>query len=456
MNEQREFNEDEIGRVLKFINQVLEGETPIDLPEQLAQRGDLQDLQARIKNLQEYILALVDGDFSQDLQFKGVLADTFTAWIVGQQQAALERERVQARLREINRDLQSEIHERKRLEEDEREARQMAEKLRVAGDELNKSLDFNALLQAILVQVGKIIPYDGANIFILEGKRVVLRKHLGYEKFGNGVQEQLSGFSLNPQKVHMFRTILETHQPQVIPDTLNDPRWMKFNLNIPRVRSWCGFPLIVHDEVYGFLGLDKLEPDFYTEDLLQYLQIFAGQASLALNNALLFGEMRKMARLDPLTGIFNRRAFFERAQEELKRSCRYGSDVSILMLDVDHFKHINDTYGHLVGDQVLQGVARLCQGELRVVDRLARYGGEEFVVLLPETGSERAAATAERLRELIGESQIDTDAGAVCCTVSVGVTSFHRNCETLEELLERADQALYRAKNAGRNCVEIL
>ena len=125
------------------------------------------------------------------------------------------------------------------------------------------------------------------------------------------------------------------------------------------------------------------------------------------------------------------------------------------MLDIDHFKRVNDTYGHPIGDLVLQNVARLCQNSLREVDSFGRYGGEEFVALLPQTNCEQAFATAERLRRSIAEGDIQSEAGVIRCTVSVGVATFNRNCKSLEELLERADQALYHAKRAGRNRVEI-
>ena len=162
-----------------------------------------------------------------------------------------------------------------------------------------------------------------------------------------------------------------------------------------------------------------------------------------------------MAGKDPLTGVSNRRAFFERAQEEHRRACRYKTTFSILMLDIDYFKRVNDRYGHTAGDQVLQHIARLCAQSLREIDRFGRYGGEEFIALLPQTGHEAALVTAERLRSLVEQAVIPVEAGEIRCTVSVGMATFLGDCESLEGLLERADQALYRAKRAGRNRVEI-
>jgi diguanylate cyclase (GGDEF)-like protein len=356
----------------------------------------------------------------------------------------------------MNQDLQTEVEERKRAEFDERQAREMAEKLRTAGEEINKSLDFEALLETILVQLERIIPYDGANIFIIEGDKAVMRKHIGYERFGKHVPALMDHFVMNLEDIQMYQAILKTHHPVVVSDTLADPRWLRMDVDMKQIRSWCGLPLMVQDQVYGVLGLDKLQSGFYTEKDIEFLQIYAGQAALAMENARLFSELSQMARLDALTGVYNRRAFFERAQEELQRSCRYGSEVSVIMLDIDRFKRTNDTYGHPVGDQVLQAVARRCRESLREVDLFGRYGGEEFVALLPQTGREQAAVTAGRLRHEIANTDILTDAGPVHTTISLGVTAFNRNCEILEELLERADQALYRSKRNGRDRVSVV
>jgi diguanylate cyclase (GGDEF)-like protein len=157
---------------------------------------------------------------------------------------------------------------------------------------------------------------------------------------------------------------------------------------------------------------------------------------------------------DALTGVYNRRYLESRLGEEVARARRYGLPLGCMMIDLDHFKDINDRYGHQVGDQVLRGVAALMQSNLRVSDILARYGGEEFTVLATETGLEGTAATAEKLRSLLDTSPIPTDAGPLRITVSIGVAAL-RPEEGASELLRRADLALYRAKEAGRNRVQV-
>jgi diguanylate cyclase (GGDEF)-like protein/PAS domain S-box-containing protein len=160
-------------------------------------------------------------------------------------------------------------------------------------------------------------------------------------------------------------------------------------------------------------------------------------------------RLRKLATTDELTGAFNRRHFFELGQAELERAERYGRDTSLAMLDIDHFKRINDAQGHAAGDAALRDLVAVLHDEVRAVDVIARLGGEEFVLLFPETGLAAAAATAERVRRTVAER---CAAGERRLTVSVGVAQ-RRARETLGDLLKRADEALYRAKAAGRDRV---
>lgn len=162
--------------------------------------------------------------------------------------------------------------------------------------------------------------------------------------------------------------------------------------------------------------------------------------------------LREQSTRDGLTGLVNAREFHRQVAEEVARHRRYGRPFSLLMLDLDHFKAVNDTYGHLAGDEVLRAVAGLIQGAVRPTDLVARYGGEEFVIVLPETTGAGASALAERLRRHVADHAIPvpTD-GAVSLTVSVGLAVFPEDADSLETLLNAADKALYAAKAAGRN-----
>ena len=150
--------------------------------------------------------------------------------------------------------------------------------------------------------------------------------------------------------------------------------------------------------------------------------------------------------------IFRKRKFIEVGQELLEQARRYEKPLSLLIIDVDYFKKINDSYGHVFGDKVLKNVANLLNNNIRVCDTLARFGGEEFVIILPETTGEDAVELGQKLRTLIEHTSISYDGEqTINCTVSIGVTQFDTEIENLNELINRADIALYRAKESGRN-----
>ncbi|MGI8554030.1 MAG: diguanylate cyclase [Dehalococcoidia bacterium] len=164
-------------------------------------------------------------------------------------------------------------------------------------------------------------------------------------------------------------------------------------------------------------------------------------------------QLQELANHDPLTGIENRRGFAPRLAQELQRAQRYRHAFSVLLLDIDHFKQVNDTYGHPGGDVVLQAVATILKGQMRSTDAVARYGGEEFTVLLPETDGEKAQEVAERLREQIAAMHVILPEGSPDVTISIGVADYPRCGPTTVQILKRADQALYLAKQGGRNQV---
>jgi diguanylate cyclase (GGDEF)-like protein/PAS domain S-box-containing protein len=166
-------------------------------------------------------------------------------------------------------------------------------------------------------------------------------------------------------------------------------------------------------------------------------------------------ELTRQASTDPLTGIFNRRYFMAQAEQEMRRSRRFTRALSVMMLDIDHFKPINDRHGHAVGDAVLQGVVRRAMESLRQSDQIARLGGEEFAVILPETNLAAATDVAGRLRLHMAERPVIAERAAIPCTVSIGVAELSAGDGSIDDLLRRADEALYRAKQNGRDRVEI-
>lgn len=226
------------------------------------------------------------------------------------------------------------------------------------------------------------------------------------------------------------------------------PDNQKQHLSIP-VRA-SGVPV-------GILNLVFSTEATFNQGEMRLISALGDQFGGAIERARLFREVHHLAVTDPLTGLYNRRYFLEQSLKELERSRRYQRPISIAMLDIDFFKQINDTYGHLAGDQALIEVARICQEAIRRIDLVGRFGGEEIVILLPETGPEQAQYAIERLRQQIENLEVATPRGTVRITTSAGVTSMNETEDTaFIDFLDRADQALYRAKSEGRNRVCVL
>jgi two-component system cell cycle response regulator len=187
------------------------------------------------------------------------------------------------------------------------------------------------------------------------------------------------------------------------------------------------------------------------------LHRLVSQAIVVIDNARLYERVHKMAIQDGLTGAYNHTHFHDLLKQELMRSQRYRRPFGVVMMDIDHFKKVNDAFGHQVGDEALRALANRCREELRETDVLGRYGGEEFVVLLPETGLKRAIMVAERLRRSVAEMSLSTEKGPLKMTISIGVTAWPDcGADDPSGIIARADAALYNAKHRGRNRVATL
>ncbi len=221
------------------------------------------------------------------------------------------------------------------------------------------------------------------------------------------------------------------------------------------IRSWLGAPLFIYGEVEGAIAVQSSRVGAFKPEHQRLLESLALQIAASLQNAQLY----ELAMVDGLTGLFVRRYFDARIEEEIERSRRYGSPFSVVMMDVDDFKNLNDTYGHLVGDRVLRAIANVVKAQMRGVDTAARYGGEEITVILPRTEMVAAYNLAERIRAAIAELRITTDDDpprALGVTASLGIAAYPESkAIDGEDLVRRADRALYRAKKTGKNRVEL-
>jgi diguanylate cyclase (GGDEF)-like protein len=214
--------------------------------------------------------------------------------------------------------------------------------------------------------------------------------------------------------------------------------------------SFLGVPLVAKRSVNGALLLTRAGAPFSASEV-RVLRILCNQAAVAVENARVYERVEQMAATDGLTGLFNRRFFEEALVRELARADREEGRLALLLLDIDHFKQLNDTYGHTMGDLVLKQVAAVLRSTLRKGDVLARFGGEEFVIVLPSASIAGAHDFAERVRRAVASSSIHPGGARRKVTVSGGWAIFPDDASGSEELIERADRALYAAKEGGRN-----
>ena len=278
---------------------------------------------------------------------------------------------------------------------------------------------------------------DGSPTFLVDW---IDRERARFERLRTGADEGLSGWVVRNRCSLCIGDLLrreETGELVISSD--------------PGVRAWLGVPIVIYDQVVGVLSVQSRERGAFGPDQQRVAEAIASQAAVAFQNARLY----ELATIDGLTGLYVRRYFDTRVREELERSRRFGAPFSVVLLDIDDFKKLNDSYGHALGDRVLREVAHSMKRNLRGVDIAARYGGEEFAFILPRTGIIDAHAVAERVRHDVGETRVAHEGKVVGVTASLGVSCYLEGHGDVAALLERADLALYRAKTSGKNRVEL-
>lgn len=213
-------------------------------------------------------------------------------------------------------------------------------------------------------------------------------------------------------------------------------------------------PFISRAKLIGFLAI-RGEQESFDDDTVRFVQALSQEAKVSLQNALLFHKVERLSWTDPLTGVNNRRSFRQIAEPVLLLAKRHNRPLSAAMLDIDFFKKVNDTYGHGTGDEVLRGVADVLVSTIRSSDIVGRYGGEEFCFVFPEIGIETARQLVERIRKAVAVLQFSGGEKPFGVTASIGAAELAGAGESLDGLLSRCDQALYGAKESGRNRVAV-
>lgn len=327
----------------------------------------------------------------------------------------------------------------------EQQRRRWAEALHNLIQSVSALRDERTIAELLIDTLTNFIPYERAMFYAERDMQFALVASRG---IGSGEQGYLENW---PGDNGRIIARLRTEKKPILLDpeeaaSLDGDRRRK------ATRNYLAVPLVSVSGTFRLLLVGKAGTPI-PQQQMEIAAAMAKQVSVALDNAQLIKELENLATTDGLTRLYNRRHFMERAESEFERSRRYQRELSAFLLDADHFKTVNDTHGHEVGDRVLRVLASACRQSLRQLDVIGRYGGEEFVVLLPETSAALAYEAAERLRHEIEQLRIPTQSEDIRVTVSIGVATATSVAESVAALINEADRALYEAKRAGRNCV---
>lgn len=321
---------------------------------------------------------------------------------------------------------------------------------------LSKKMDLDATLKAMKQLFRKMFQFEHYVLLLLDNssQELRMRSWFGFRKLQQhrdafGLDESIFGEALQKNKKIYIADLAKPHRKYTYYPAL---RTNKGSLLCLPLRS------DTTDEPLGTILLYRREPHAFSENELHLLEKIGEHLARVIDKILIFQKAKELSITDELTKIFNRRYFYERFEREMLRSQRYNRQLSVIMVDIDHFKMFNDTHGHLHGDDVLRDVAKILEASLRKADIVARFGGEEFVILLPEIDLSHAKTVAEKLRRAVASHQFPLahtqPMGRV--TISLGVASFPEDALRGRELLQLADEALYLAKRRGRNQVATL
>jgi diguanylate cyclase (GGDEF)-like protein len=318
-----------------------------------------------------------------------------------------------------------------------------------ASQALGEAMTEDQVIDAGLEAARDIAPYDLAAITFYDAET---RTHRVRKVLGEGA-EALSGLTFRDNTSLTAMAVKNRHYLPYRGEL--DPRQVVFTrrVSLDGMRSMLILPLVVREDAIGTLALAAHRTDAFNDSVRPTLQVLANQLAVALSNAAAVRRLEEMATTDGLTGCLNKRAFLEDLDRKIRSAERFGRKLSLLVTDIDHFKSVNDTYGHDVGDVVIKELGTILKKIKRDTDSVARFGGEEFCVLCEETDTDGAIILAERIREELGQKVFNTELGKLSVKCSIGVATFPRDAKTSAELFKITDQALYAAKRSGRNRV---
>jgi diguanylate cyclase (GGDEF)-like protein len=324
----------------------------------------------------------------------------------------------------------------------ERRRASQLQAINAIAQQMTAVLDLKELLNKVCILVKNAFHVAHVSVLLKEEDELVLHAQHGR------LTPRISEGGRISAATGLWGRSLQGGKTLINNDSKPDPEYVDFYVE---TKSRMAIPLVSFGQALGVLVLDSEDTNaFHTADV-QPLESVADICATAIQNAHYVERVKQLAYLDGLTGIFNRRFFELRMAEELDRARRFGAGMAVIMVDIDHFKRLNDEFGHLLGDEVLRQISSIFHQQLRKIDVVCRYGGEEFAILLSQTDPQHALTVAEKLRSVVAGWQFPGVPRSV--TISAGTANYPDHGTTRDALVKAADAGLYSAKQAGRNRV---
>ena len=318
---------------------------------------------------------------------------------------------------------------------------------------LTSSLDLDSILQTILEKMAETFRPDTWSLLIVDEQRDEM-----YFAIAVGDAAETLGKVRLKVGEGIAGWVAQHGEQLIVPDASKDPR---FASRVDKVthcetRTVVAMPLHSKHRVLGVIQLVNVDLDRFGKDELFFLQSLCDFAAIAIENARAVERIQELTITDDCTGLYNARHLAKTLDTEVYRSSRFGYEFSVLFLDLDHFKSVNDCHGHLVGSRLLQEIGDLIKAQLRMIDSAFRYGGDEFVVLLPQTGKDSALVVARRLQEALRASSFCKEEGLnLNVRASIGLATFPHDARAAQDIIRQADEMMYMVKNTTRDNIGI-
>lgn len=318
---------------------------------------------------------------------------------------------------------------------------------------LTSSLDLDSILQTIMEKMAEYFRPDTWSLLMVdpEGEELYFAIAVGTaaETLKNvrlKVGEGIAGW------------VAKHGERLIVPDVMNDPRFAKRIDEMTKLetRSIICVPMRSKLRVLGVIQLVNVDMEHFGDQESFFLQSLCDYAAIAIENARAVEKIQELTITDDVTGLYNARHLYKILETEVYRSARFGYEFSVLFIDLDHFKQVNDTHGHLIGSKLLSEIGYLIKAQLRLIDYAFRYGGDEFVVLLPQTGKDAALVVARRLRDTLRTGMFCKDESLnLNVRASIGIATYPHDAKTPHDIIRQADEMMYLVKNTTRDNIGI-